>query len=314
MSLETAQLVQPSSAAAQLGPLFSAEAADRALFAENFDHHPFQFRHALDRHPAFQLDALLALAERLAADPVKSRKSHYESGQPDRNSWFGARPQGETLVSALESVKSGKNWIILKRVHEDAVYRRVLDEIVPELSALANVPIASTYYDPTVTIFVTSPGRVTPYHMDGETNFLAQIHGSKLVYIYDGADPQVLSTRDLERYWTGNLPKIDYPDNLPYGHWKYTLEPGNGVFNPAIFPHWLQNGDDVSISVSMNFKRRHNTSIGAHRTNHFLRRLGLKPTPPGQSPALDRAKEATFGRIYQAAYDVRQALKARAAR
>jgi hypothetical protein len=292
-------------------PLFAAEAADRALFQQKFDHQPFLFRHGLDQHPAFQLEALLALAERQAADPVKGKRSHFESGNPDRNAWFGARPEGETLVSALAAVKSGKNWIILKRVHEDRVYREVLEEIIPRISALSGVDVADTYYDPTMTIFVTSPGRVTPYHMDGETNFLAQIHGTKLVYLYDGNDPAVLSTTDLEKYWTGNLPKIDYPANLPFGHWQYRLEPGNGVFNPAIFPHWLENGDDVSISVSMNFKRRHDRTIGAHRTNHFLRRLGVKPTPPGQSPALDRAKEATFGRIYQAVYDLRNAMKAK---
>jgi hypothetical protein len=134
--------------------------------------------------------------------------------------------------------------------------------------------------------------------MDGETNFLAQIHGTKLAYIYDGANPSLLSPTQLERYWTGNLPKIDYPESLPNGHWQYTLAPGNGVFNPAIFPHWLQNGNDVSVSVSINFKLRANATIGAHRMNHYLRKLGRKPTHPGVNPSLDRAKEATFGRLY----------------
>ncbi len=108
--------------------------------------------------------------------------------------------------------------------------------------------IAKVYYDPTMTIFVTSPGRITPYHMDGETNFLAQIHGTKLVYIYNGDDPQVLSPQQMEQYWTGALPRIEVPAGLPEGNWQYTLAPGNGVFNPAIFPHWLQNGPDVSAS------------------------------------------------------------------
>ena len=147
--------------------------------------------------------------------------------------------------------------------------------------------------------------------MDGETNFLAQIHGTKHVYIYNGADHSVLSPAQLEQYWTGHLPKIDYPETLPHGHWQYLLAPGNGVFNPAIFPHWLQNGEQVSVSVSMNFKRRHNATIGAHRANHYLRRFGLKPTPPGQSSSLDRAKEATFGRIYEAANATAKDLKTR---
>jgi len=278
---------------------FANERIDRALFSQYFDHKPFQFRHALDRHPAFQLPALLKAAERLSKDPRTAGKSHFEAGSPDRNAWFGARPEGQTLVDAIASIENGKNWVILKRIHEDAEYREILMQLVPQLSEVAGVNIAKVYYDPTMTIFITSPGRVTPYHMDGETNFLAQIHGTKMVSIYDGADPSVLSTEQLEKYWTGNLPKIDYPEHLPHGHWQYTLAPGNGVFNPAIFPHWLQNGDEVSVSVSMNFKRRHNPSIGALRFNHFARKFGLMPEAPGRNKRVDRAKEMLFGRAYE---------------
>lgn len=291
--------------------LFPKEAEDRALFASHFDSKPFLFRHALAEHPAFQLSALLAAAERLASDPKTAGKSHFESGSPDRNAWFGARPEGATLVSALAEIESGRNWVILKRIHEDPTYRDVLHEIIPYLSELTGVDIPEVYYDPTMTIFVTSPGRVTPYHMDGETNFLAQIHGAKHVYIYDGADHAVLTPEQLERYWTGKLPKIEYPQSLPHGHWQYLLEPGKGVFNPAIFPHWLQNGSEVSVSVSMNFKRKRNATIGAHRANHYLRKMGLKPKAPGESAMLDRAKEVVFGRAYEAARNLATSAKSR---
>ena len=277
VSEHEAPLSWPSDAPA---PLFLDSLEDRALFADNFYQAPFEFRHTLHEHPAFQLPALLAAAERINANPKTAAQAHFESGTPDRNAWFGARPEGTTLVDALASIKDGKNWVILKRIHEDAVYKDVLDCLIPQLSDLAGMEIAKMFYDPTMTIFITSPGRITPYHMDGETNFLAQIHGTKKAYIYDGHDESVLAAHDLERYWTGHLPKIDYPETLPHGHWQYTLEPGNGVFNPAIFPHWLQNGDDISISVSINFKRRNNEEIGAHRMNHYLRRAGLKPKAP----------------------------------
>ena len=287
------------------------EPQDRALFAENFDRLPFQFRHYLHLHPAFQLRALLAAAERINANPAKAKKSHFESGTPDRDSWFGQRPEGTTLVDALASIQNGKNWVILKRIHEDPVYRDVLHGLIPQLSALAATDIAKVYYDPTMTIFVTSPGRITPYHMDGETNFLAQIHGTKLVYIYNGEDPQVLSAEQMEQYWTGALPRIEVPAGMAQGDWQYTLAPGNGVFNPAIFPHWLQNGPEVSVSVSINFKRRNNATIGAFRANRYLRKAGLTPTAPGKSATLDRAKEATFGRLYQTAYNARDVLKSK---
>ena len=290
---------EPSSTSAMSSKLLCHELEDQALFAEKFDHQPFEFRHKMDRLEVFQVPALLEAAERLARK--NDQKSHYESGEPDQNGWFGQRPAGKTIVDALAEIESGKNWVILKRIHEDPVYRAVLDALILELSSLAGVDMAEVYYDPTMTIFVTSPGRITPYHMDGETNFLAQMHGSKDVYIYDANDTSVLSAEDLEKYWTGSLPKIEYPETLPHGHWKYRLMPGNGVFNPATFPHWLQNGPEVSVSVSINFKRRHDATIGAHRANKYLRKMGLEPTAPGNSPQLDRVKEATFGRIYQVA-------------
>ncbi len=279
--------------------LLCHEPTEQALYAEHFDHKPFLFRHAMDTLDVFQIPALLEAAERLARK--NDQKSHYESGEPEKNGWFGQRPAGKTIVDALAEIKSGKNWVILKRIHEDPVYWAVLQSLIPELSSLTGVDIAEVYYDPTMTIFVTSPGRITPYHMDGETNFLAQIHGPKDVSIYNANDTSVLSATDLERYWTGSLPKIECPEALPFGHWKYKLIPGSGVFNPATFPHWLQNGPEVSVSVSINFKRRHDARIGAHRTNKYLRKLGLQPTAPGTSPQLDRMKEATFGRLYQAA-------------
>lgn len=289
--------------------LIASDAADRALFAEHFDQSPFQFRHHLDQHPAFQLSALLAAAARLNSNPAQARKQHFESGTPDRDSWFGQRPAGATLVETLAAIEQGSSWVILKRIHEDPEYATVLADLIPELSDVSGIDLARQYYDPTMTIFITSPGRITPYHMDGETNFLAQIHGTKLVYIYDGLDPRVLTATDMEKYWTGALPRIEVPAHLPEGHWQYTLAPGNGVFNPAIFPHWLQNGPEVSVSVSINIKRRNDAVVGAHRTNRYLRKVGLDPKAPGESTALDRAKETTFGRLYHTAATARDRLK-----
>lgn len=292
-----AALLEPSTTAT-----FCREHADQALFRERFDHEPFLFQHSLHTNPAFELGALLAAAERMNAK--LTCRAHFESGEPDRTSWFGARPEGVTLVDALASIREGKNWVILKRIHEEPEYGEILRGMLPEIAELTGVDVEEVYYDPTMTIFVTSPGRITPYHMDGETNFLLQVRGTKTAYIYDANDRSVLSEADMERYWTGKLPKIEMPPTLPHGNWQFALEPGNGVFNPATFPHWLQNGNDVSISVSVNIKRKRNANIGAHRVNHFLRRAGLTPTAPAQ-PAnptvLDRAKEATLGRLYEAA-------------
>src|ERR1700722_18244714 len=73
------------------GPaVFPHDAENGKLFAENFDHHPFQFRHALDTMDIFQMPALLKLAERCMQK--RQFKSHYETGEPVVDGFFGNKP------------------------------------------------------------------------------------------------------------------------------------------------------------------------------------------------------------------------------
>jgi hypothetical protein len=238
-------------------------------------------------------------------------KSHYETGDPVVNGYFGSKPADMTLVQALERIGEGRNWIILKRIHEDPEYRTALELFISELSELTGEDLRRRYRDPILTIFITSPNRITPYHLDGEANFLAQVQGSKSVFLYNAHDPLILTTQEMEQYWTGKLLAPRWHDELPDGHWRYEVSPGMGVFNPATFPHWVKNNDNVSVSVSINFKRVRNDVIGAYRTNYYARKIGLHPTVPGRSPILDRMKNLTFGNLYEGAHAARNALRSR---
>ncbi len=289
--------------------LFPSDAETHDLFTDNFDHRPFQFRHALDTMEIFQMPALLNLAERCMRK--RQHKSHYETGEPVVNGYFGNKPADMTLVQALEGIGESKNWIILKRIHEEPEYRAALGLFITELSQLTGVDLRRRYHDPILTIFITSPNRITPYHLDGEANFLAQVLGNKTVYLYNAHDPRILTTEEMERYWTGHLLAPRWHDDLSDGQWRYDVSPGVGVFNPATFPHWVKNTNNVSVSVSINFKRVRNNAIGAYRANYYARKIGMHPTAPEKKPALDRLKNLTFGKLYEGAYAARGALRRR---
>jgi len=279
------------------------------LFSANFDHRPFQFCHALDTMEIFQMPALLKLAERCMQR--REHKSHFESGEPVVNGFFGNKPADMNLVQALERIGEGKNWIILKRIHEEPEYRAALEIFISELSELTSTDLRRRYRDPILTIFITSPNRITPYHLDGEANFLAQVQGGKSVFLYDAHDPRILNPEEMERYWTGHLLAPRWHDELSEGQWHYEISPGLGVFNPATFPHWVKNSDNVSVSVSINFKRVRNDAIGAYRANYYARKIGMHPTVPGRRPSLDRVKNLTFGKLYEGAHAARNALRSR---
>ena len=70
------------------------------------------------------------------------------------------------------------------------------------------------------------------------------------------------------------------------------------VHHPPLAPHWVQNGDEVSVSVSIGFCMRSlDRRARVYQVNHFLRRLGIQPTPPGNSAIRDGLKIAAIGLV-----------------
>jgi hypothetical protein len=56
----------------------------------------------------------------------------------------------------------------------------------------------------------------------------------------------------------------------------------------------VQNGDDISISLNVNFQYRDPIRANLYRMNHLLRKAGLKPTPPGKSRLKDNFKSVAI--------------------
>lgn len=261
-------------------------------FQREFDHSAFEFSHTMHLSESFSFEAVLELARRVTAH-ANLYYIEVNDTTPGRGWATGALQK--SLCEYLEDIADEHTLVMLKRVHEDPEYKPILEQCVSDLSDLTGIDIRQHYRDPLMTILVTSPHRVTPYHIDAEANLLLQMHGSKSVYIFDGHDREVMPSVELERYWTGDIKAPTYKEGLQDRATRYELAPGVGVTNPVAFPHWVKNGPEVSISASINFKRVTDDWADAFRINSRLRKLGLRPTDPGKTPMIDHAK----GTIYR---------------
>ena len=260
----------------------------RETFQTAFDRKPFPFFHSVHESELFSWPVLTRLAARAEA---KSGGYYFESGNTAPGEKWRGVPEGKSLVDVLANIGESNSLIMLKRVQEYEEYRAFLNTCMDELGTLCDVDLKRSYRDPVMTILITSPGRVTPYHIDGEANFLLQIQGSKTVHIFNGDDNEVLTDVELEKFWSGEDTKAPkYREHLEAKAWRFEISPGTGVSNPVIFPHWVENGSDVSVSLSINFKRVVDTAADAFRVNHALRKMGIHPRRPGSSPALDGIK------------------------
>jgi hypothetical protein len=144
-------------------------------------------------------------------------------------------------------------------------------------------------------IFISSPLAVTPFHMDPEHNFLLQIRGTKQFNVWDCRDRSVVSEIALEEYFSGIEPQLTFKEEYRPKAIPFELAPGDGLHVPVATPHWLQNGNAVSISFSITFRSvvSERQEI-VHRINRQLRRRGVTPVPYAASSVRDAAKHRAY--------------------
>ena len=263
---------------------------DRDAFRASFDRRPFLIGHELANHPLFEISRLLRLCRSLPESNVEYNAGNIPvSVAPERTPGNGLSAE-ETIRRIAEC----KSWLVLKYVEQEPEYRALLHRCLAEVARHSEalrpgMCLAQGF------IFVSSPGSVTPYHMDPEHNFLLQIRGSKRIHMFDGRDRSILSEEELEQFYCGGHRNLEYRTDREKIGWTFDLRPGLGLHFPVTAPHFVRNGEDVSVSFSITFRtpdleRRRML----HSCNAFLRRRGLRPAPAGTHPGNDYLKTLTY--------------------
>ena len=258
---------------------------DDAAFREHFPYRHFRIAHQLAGHPLFTLDRLLELARTQPRGTVE-----YYSGAAAVSQDPSTTPvTGLSLEETVRTIDRAGSWVVLKYVERDPEYRALLGECVEELQRRSEAIEPGTHRLEAY-IFISSPGSVTPYHFDEEHNFLLQIRGSKLVHTWT-LEQAGIDQLAVERIYGGGHRNQPFPDEIAPLATVFRLAAGDGLHIPVHTPHWVKNGDEVSVSFSVTFRsRRIARAAAVHWLNGKLRLYGLSPRPPGDSAARDRAK------------------------
>jgi hypothetical protein len=269
---------------------------DEQLFRSHFDRRPFKIAHHLVGHPLLQVARLIELARSLGHPILYFRGdqavNQVDEGSKEKRTFVDrnlARPD-LSPVEVLAQIESCRAWMQLRDVGADPQYAVLLHQLIDEFRGPSE-RVASGLSAPRADIFVSSPGATTPFHLDEEHNFLLQIRGSKKFSIADGFNPAVLAPERLRAYYRGSGELAKYSENLEQHSVHVDLGPGEGVHIPPCHPHWVQNGNEVSVSLGILWfsdvtaRRRH-----LYRVNNWLEHVGLHPSPPGNSPLGDSIK------------------------
>ncbi|MFM5931678.1 MAG: transcriptional regulator [Novosphingobium sp.] len=263
--------------------VFSPDA--RKTFAANYPETPHTIPHALGNHPLLTFDALADLAETLPADSIEYNFADLPigiDGKPD--------PTGLSIGETIRNIETTGSWAAIKNIEQHPAYAELLNallaEIRPEIEARTGRMEKLQGF-----IFVTSPNGVTPYHFDPEHNILLQIRGSKVMTQFPAGDARFAPDEVHEGYHTGGARELKWRDELLAGGTEFPLSPGEALFVPVMAPHFVRNGPQSSVSLSITWRSDWSfAEADARAFNSVLRRMGFKPRSTGRWPATNSVK------------------------
>jgi len=258
---------------------------DRDAFINGFAREPVAVRHSLVDHPLLTLESIAELADSLPLASVERHRADLPVVAP------GGAPNIEGAPSeTVRQIETNGCWMVLWYLEQVPAYKALLDAILDEAEASLGGRDGGMQRREAF-LFLSAPNAITPVHFDPEHNFLLQIRGTKNMNVCPWDDPSS-EQRELDRYHDGGHRNLDV---MPKESKTFSLAPSHGVYVPPWRPHWVQNGDAVSISLSITFR----TAVSeraerVHTVNARLRRLHLSPRPAGSSERVDRAKESAY--------------------
>ena len=254
-------------------------------FSANYPEVPHILEHNLVGHPLAELEALAQLAERLPAKNIEYAYAKQPIGM------VGKPPVPSiSAADAIRNIDTAGCWVTLTFIEQDPVYKALLLDVIEELRG-AIEPKTGAIINPQSFVFISSPLAVTPYHFDPEHNILMQIRGHKVMTQFPADDSYYAPAQVHESYHTGGPRELQWRDEMIAGGRAFAIAPGQGLMVPVMAPHFVNNGPEVSVSLSITWRSEWSYAEGAaHAFNGVLRSIGLKPARPGRWPEQNRVK------------------------
>jgi hypothetical protein len=245
---------------------------------------PVEFGHALADHPLLTLGGIADLADALPRDSII-----YDTADQALLVPQGGPPRGtlDRPGDVIRRLDENRSWLTLLNIEQHPAYAKLmndcLDEVEPNIAA-RGVDMRNRVGF----VFLSSPNSTTPAHFDIEHSLIMQVRGQKRLTFGRFEAPEA-ERHEVVRYWDGSHGRIE---TLPPEFTAFDLTPGVGVYIPPIAPHWVRNGDVVSISVTLTFFTP--DTDRSRWCRRSTRAGGACTGRPGESPLVDRAKVAAM--------------------
>ena len=260
--------------------------------ARAFPSAPFRIRHSLADHPLLSLSALADLATSLDRDRLEYNSGRLNPDQkPDETPGVDLPP-----AEVIRQIETAGAWMVLKHVETVPAYRALIEGCLADAAgAIAGAdPRSLGMTDFQGFIFVSSANAVTPFHLDYEQNFFVHICGEKFMHVFDNSDRLLVPESELETF-PGKHRNLPYRESFEEKGEVYRFLPGEGIFLPYTWPHWVRTGSEWTISMAITWKSPDNLRLNKlYFVNALMRKIGLPQPHPGRVRMWDAVKVAAY--------------------
>ncbi|PLK24238.1 hypothetical protein [Novosphingobium sp. TH158] len=250
------------------------------------------FSHNLAGNPLFTLDALAEVATILDTGNPKDAEVRM-GGDGIGDEFDFADPAEGSVADAIRNLGKSNRWAMFGDLTRVPGYAEIIADLTASLQ-----PIIAAHGDEVIStnsfIFMSSPGAFTPYHFDAEHNILFHIAGNKKFATCPLGSPW-LSPEVQEQFFATSNNMLEWNPNWLTDARVKAMEPGDAIYVPYKVPHWVENGDQVSVSLSIVWRTRECLDLDyATRFSAAMRRFGITPSYRGSFPTGVAAKSLAW--------------------
>jgi hypothetical protein len=245
-----------------------------------------KFNHRLADTGLFTDEALARLIDETPREFV-TICTMQENPPPDVR-WIAGEGTGMSGAELVEAARRGRLWVSPRSaMTRHPKYRAVFETMMGEFAKATGMRVLNA--DAAVLISAARMGIF--FHVDPAETMLWHVRGTKTIYVYPPKEEHI-SEASLEAILLKEtLSDLPYDPAMEAGAVAVELQPGEAVSWPIHSPHRVINGDNLNVSVSIEFSTpRSMLTNGVFYVNGRLRRqLGLNNTSRGTPAVLKPA-------------------------
>lgn len=245
-----------------------------------------RFNHRLAETGLFTDEALARLIDETPREMVTI--CTMRPNPPAEERWIAGDADDLDGAGLIEAAKKGHLWVSPRSaMTRHPAYKKVFDQLMGEFSKAAGMRVLNA----NAAVLVSSAQMGIFFHVDPAETMLWHIRGTKTILVYP-PEEDIVTEQALEAILLKEtLSDLPFRPEMEDKAVAVTLKGGEAVSWPIHSPHRVLNGDDLNVSISVEFTTpRSMLTNGVFYANGIARRrLGWKPVSRGTPDVLKPA-------------------------